>query len=279
MIRSRVVLATAFAAFGCATARNYLEPDQPLYEGTHAVPARAVPPAAIRIVTFNIEKGLHVEAAAELLRSRPELREADVVFAQEMQAPGAEEMARALHMNYVYYPASHHTREGRDIGNAVLSPWPIEERWKIVLPHLSRFSHHARSVVGARVRRGDRHLRVYSLHLGTPINLSGRQRREQLEAVVEDARDSRDPVIVAGDFNAKGLAGWLSERGFSWPTRDVGKTSTFFSSSFDHVLYRGFPAEVEVRAGVVRDIPRGISDHFPVWASFQAAMTGPAPTR
>lgn len=220
------------------------------------------------MVTFNLEKGEQTAAAAELLRTRPELAGADLVFLQEMQPAGVEEMARSLRLNYAYYPASHHTKQDRDIGNAVLSPWPIEERWKVVLPHLSRFSHHARSVVAARVRVGDRHFRVYSLHLGTPINLSGGQRREQLEALIADAKDSPDPVIVAGDFNARRMAERLSGRGYTWPTRDVGKTSTFFGSSFDHVLYRGFPPETTVAAAAVRDIPPGISDHFPVWVTF-----------
>jgi endonuclease/exonuclease/phosphatase family metal-dependent hydrolase len=267
----RLLLAAAVATgLACATAQNYLDPEEPLYEGSYAPPPESsgTPPRALRVVTFNIEKGGHAAAAAELLRSRPQLAAPDVVFLQEMRAPGVEEMARALRLNYVYCPASHHTKEKRDIGNAVLSPWPIEARWKVVLPHLSRFSHHARSVVGARLRRGDGNLRVYSLHLGTPINLSGKQRREQLEAVVEDAKGSPDPVLVAGDFNAKSLAEWLSDQGFAWPTRDVGKTSTFFGASFDHILFRGLPPSMDVTAGVVRDLSPGISDHYPVWATF-----------
>ena len=95
-----------FSLAGCATARNYLDPDRPLYEGAFARPSSAAAgePSAIRVVTFNIERGARAREAAELLRSRPELAGADVVLLQEMRAPGVEEMARALSLNYVYYP-------------------------------------------------------------------------------------------------------------------------------------------------------------------------------
>ena len=220
------------------------------------------------MVTLNVERGEKVAEAAEVLRGHPALRGADVLLLQEMQAPGVEEIARALSLNYVYYPSSHHTKQDRDIGNAVLSPWPIEDRWKIVLPHLSRLSRHARSAVVARVRVGDRAVRVYGLHIGTAFNLSGRQRREQIAAVVEDARDSPDPVVIGGDFNGKGLAGWLAGQGFDWPTREVGKTTTLLSFSFDHVLVRGLAPVGDPGAGVVRDI-RAISDHYPVWVTLR----------
>ena len=40
-------------------------------------------------------------------------------------------IAEELSLGYVYFPSSHHTKQDRDIGNAILSPWPIEERWKV----------------------------------------------------------------------------------------------------------------------------------------------------
>jgi len=266
-----LLLLLAVPSLGCATARNYLDPDQPLYEGSYAdapdIGAEAAAPTTIRVVTFNVERGEKVSEAVELLRAHPRLRGADVLLLQEMRAPGVAELARALSLNYVYYPASHHTKEKRDIGNAVLSPWPIEKRWKIVLPHLSRFSRHARSVVAAQLKIGSSFVRVYSLHLGTPVNLSGSQRHEQLQAVFEDARDCPDPVVIGGDFNGKSMAEWLAAQGFEWPTRDVGKTTTLLSFSFDHILVRGLKPTGDPGAGVVRET-EGVSDHFPVWASF-----------
>jgi endonuclease/exonuclease/phosphatase family metal-dependent hydrolase len=260
------VVSVALAS-GCATtAHNYLEPDQPLYQGSFAPPVADRPvPDTIRVVTYNIQVGVHVAEATEVLRNRSELSQADIILLQEMDEPGVRAIAEALAIGYVYVPSSRHLKRGRDIGNAILSPWPIEERWKVRLPHLARVSGHARSAVGARVRIGERSLRVYSLHLATLIGLSKGQRREQLEAVVAHASASHEPVVIAGDFNGKDMAKHLSERGFVWATRGIGRTSTLLRFSFDHVLVRGLVPAADPGHGVLRDVPKGISDHFPVW--------------
>jgi endonuclease/exonuclease/phosphatase family metal-dependent hydrolase len=258
------LIVVALTACACATAHNYLDPAAPLYEGSFGAPPAAR--ADLRVVSFNVEYALRVPGAIEALRTQPDLRGADVLLLQEMDAPGAESVARALSMNYVYCPSSVSPKYHRDVGTAVLSPWPIESRWKVRLPHFSRGTRHARSVVGVTVRVGERRLRVYSIHLGTPINLSPRKRREQLDAVLEDARDSETPVIVGGDFNGKSMAERLADRGFDWPTRHVGRTTAFFS--FDHILTRGLPTDDGAQAGVAREV-KGVSDHRPIWALFR----------
>jgi endonuclease/exonuclease/phosphatase family metal-dependent hydrolase len=260
-----LVHVSVLLALGCATAHNYLEPDKPLHEASFGVD-----PAfrdEIRVVTYNIAFGRNVPAAIEVLRSQRSLQNVDVLLLQEMDAPGVEAIASALSLNSVYYPSSLSPKTNRDLGEAVLSRWPIEDRWKIQLPHLSRFSGHARAAVGVRIRIGERHLRVYSLHLGTPLNLSPQGRRDQLEAVLEDMGKAAagDAVIIGGDFNDKRMAERVAARGFVWPTRDIGRTTAYFS--FDHVLARGLEPVPGVSAGVAREA-KGVSDHLPVWASF-----------
>ena len=61
------------------------------------------------------------------------------------------------------------------------------------------------------------------------------------------------------------MAKYLSQRGFTWATRGIGQTSTLLRFSFDHVLVRGLVPAAEPGHGVLRDVPQGISDHFPVW--------------
>jgi endonuclease/exonuclease/phosphatase family metal-dependent hydrolase len=182
-----------------------------------------------------------------------------------MDAPGVEALARALGLNYVYCPSSVHPQHKRDIGTAVLSPWPIEERSKVQLPHTSRFSGHARAAVAATVLVGGRSVRVYSLHLGTPINLGPQARRDQLEVVLADAAAHTGLAIIGGDFNSKGMAERVARRGFAWPTRQIGRTTALFS--FDHILGRGFGTTPPPSAAVVREV-KGVSDHFPVRATF-----------
>ena len=67
---------------------------------------------------------------------------------------------------YVYYPASVHPKHKRDVGNAILSRWPIESTFK--LPHRSRVVGQSRLAAGAIVLVAGRRVRVYSLHLGSP---------------------------------------------------------------------------------------------------------------
>lgn len=249
---------------GCAsTPHNYLDPQAPLFDGRYGITPS--PRAELRVVTFNVEHGLHVDQAIEALQSHPGLRGPDVLLLQEMDQPGVDRIAKALSLNYAYCPSSVHPGTERDLGTAVLSPWPMEDRWKVRLPHYSRLTHHARSVVGARVLVGGRGIRVYSVHFGTLLGLSGSQRREQLQAVVEDARGSADAVIVGGDFNSKSLAAVLADEGFVWPTRDIGHTWKVFR--FDHVLARGLNRPAQSSAGVAREV-QGASDHFPAWVTF-----------
>lgn len=254
------------ALSGCATTeKNYTEPGQPVYEGRHGTP-----PAAgdtLRVVTFNIEYALRVPEAIAGLQAQAPLRRPDVLLLQEMDAPGVEAVAMALSLNYVYYPSSRSPKTHRDIGTAVLSPWPIEACTKVQLPHLSRLSGHSRAVAAADVHLGDRTVRVYSLHLGTPINLSPQKRRDQLEAVLADAALHEGAVIVGGDFNDKGMAERVASRGFAWPTREIGRTTALFS--FDHILARGLAPAGAPGAGVAREV-KGVSDHYPVWATFVA---------
>ena len=244
---------------GCRTATPYLDPRGPVYAGAHAEGRQARP--VLRIVTFNIEYARRIPQALRALREHPRLRDADLLLLQEMDAPGSEALARGLRLNYVYYPASIHPGTKRDVGNAILTPWPIESSFKLPLPHRSRLLRQSRAAVGALVSVAGRRLRVYAVHLGSPLGASGGQRGDQLEVVLCDARGSPDPVVVGGDFNSHGIGRRLAADGYAWPTRDIGKSTRFFS--FDHVFVKGLPLAGAI-AGVARDVTDA-SDHRPVW--------------
>ena len=258
-VRPSVAL-VAGMSLACAVARNYPDPDEPRYEGRHAPPRSAVTPESVRVVTFNIQFARHTDRAIAAVRDHPALRHPDLLLLQEMDAVGVEAVALAVGLNYVYFPAARHPKTGRDFGNAVLSPWPIEEAWKLVLPHSSRYVHLARAAVAARVRIGRRAVRVYSVHLGAPLEIGGADRRSQAEAILRDARGSPDPVVIGGDLNSSGVGRTFEADGLGWPTRGLGGTRGPFS--VDHVFTRGF-GQVACGAGVVRDVDA--SDHRPVW--------------
>jgi endonuclease/exonuclease/phosphatase family metal-dependent hydrolase len=261
-----VVALSALVEAGCAVARNYDHPLGPLIEhqgeprllqSTRAVTRE------VRVVTFNIKFGEHVDEAAALLAGDPRTRRADVLVLQEMDAPGTERLARALLMNHAYVPSAVHPSSRRDFGVAILSPWPITSARKVVLPHQHRFRRLRRAVVAATIGGPLGEFRVYGLHLENPWGLSQGKRRAQARAVLADARDWTGSIVIAGDLNGRGPAQEIEKAGFSWLTRDVHDTIGPLDA--DHILARGFCGEGTVAAGKA-DRVRGVSDHAPVWS-------------
>ena len=261
-----LLCALAVAAAACQTAKPYLDPQGPVYVGSFADTRPPAPPS-IRIVTFNVEYALRVERALVALRENPHLRDADIVALQEMDEPGTVAIARGLGLDYAYCPASVHPKLQRDVGNAILSRWPISDVVKVALPHKSRILGQSRVAVSAVVTVAGRRLRVYALHLGSPFGASPGQRRDQIDVVLRHAEESPDPVVIAGDFNSKGLGERLVARGYAWPTRGVGPST--HGQSFDHVFVRGVP-DVTMRAGVAREVTDA-SDHRPIWVEIAAS--------
>jgi endonuclease/exonuclease/phosphatase family metal-dependent hydrolase len=264
-----VALLPAASLVGCASAVNYLDPAAPLYVVASDDVAAPRPASSLRVVTFNIAYGIEIERAVAVLREKGPLRDPDVLALQEMDAPGTARVARALGMNAVYFPSGIHPKHRRDFGCALLSPWPLEGPRKVVLPHGSRGSGLRRSATSAVLVRGEQRIRVYSVHLPSPLAVSGSSRRDELRALAADAAAAPEPVVIAGDFNSHGKVDELAKAGFAWVTREVGATThvelfgrELMNPSFDHVLTRGFRAE---GFGVV-ERNRGASDHLPVWA-------------
>jgi endonuclease/exonuclease/phosphatase family metal-dependent hydrolase len=277
MNRPGIIAVIGLAATGlsCASAVNYLDPSGPSYvyprEGDPA--PRTSLAAPLRVVSFNIEYGIEIDRAIQVLRESEPLRSPDVLSLQEMDAPGTERIARALSLNAVYFPSGVHPKHHRDFGCALLSPWPLEKPRKVVLPHGARVSGLRRSAVTAVVVRGDQRITAYCVHLPSPLAVSGGSRSEELRVLAADANRAAEPVVIAGDFNSHGKVEELAKAGFTWVTRDVGATARFHlfgiplaGLSYDHVLVKGLRPVAEPGAtGVIED-NRGASDHDPVWA-------------
>ena len=225
-------LAAALAAalgLGCASAHNYLDPGGPRYEfGREAAPPPAPLPAApLRVVSFNIAYAIEIDRALEVLRGTPALRQLDLLALQEMDAPGTERIAKALGLNAVYFPSGVHPKHERDFGCALLSPWPLVEPRKLVLPHGARGSGLRRAATIATVVRGSERFRAYSVHLPSPLAVSGGSRREELRVLAADASASTDPVVIAGDFNSHDKVEELERAGLDWLTRRLGRHDAF----------------------------------------------------
>jgi endonuclease/exonuclease/phosphatase family metal-dependent hydrolase len=268
-------LAAAGLLTACATAKvNYTDALGPRYAG--GAPTAGAPDGAasradtLKVVAFNVEFAEHVDRAIALIRDTPALRRPDVLLLQEMDETGTAAMATALGLAYVYYPATLHPATDRDFGCAILSRYPISEDRKIVLPHLARPNRTLRVAVGATILVGGRRVRIYSLHLATFLDNGPRARRDQLAAVLADARPY-GLVVLGGDFNSASVPEMALPLGFEWPTYHLGHTRSLWD--VDHVLLKGLTVSADSGVGLVRHV-RGASDHRPVWAR---VVLSPAP--
>lgn len=222
----------------------------------------AVPPQVVRIVSFNIAFGECIDRAIALLASDADLRRADVILLQEMDALGTQQIAGALGMAYVYYPTIYHVRAKRDVGNAVLSRWPILDDAKLILPHPSRYAKTHRAATAATLSIGSTRVRVYSTHLGTFADIGPGQRQAQLRSIIAHAH-AYPLVVIGGDMNAADVGHLATVAGYTWPTELGPRTTTL--GRFDHIFFKGFRSPDSGAAGTVLP-PLRISDHRPVWA-------------
>jgi endonuclease/exonuclease/phosphatase family metal-dependent hydrolase len=220
----------------------------------------------IRVVSFNVKLADHIGATIAVLRG-DDLRGADIIALQEMDETGVERIARALRLNYVYYPGSIHPTRGRYFGPALLTRWPIEATRKLLLPHEGLVRHQRRSATAATIDVGGVCVRAYAVHLETQLRASDHEREDQADAVLRDAAAFPCPVVVAGDFNSHGIGRYFQAKGYAWPTEHVGSTITFFS--WDHIFARDVELPDSAVAGKVDEI-HGASDHRPVWATLFA---------
>ena len=268
MTAAWVAIAPGHAA---CTATNFLDPEGPRYYDTSRSTKPDEQPSdggnALRLVTFNIEHGREIDGAVRLIRTNETLRDPDILLLQEMSSEGVARMAGELGLNYLCFPSGIHPQARQEWGTAILSPWRIEEPAKLVLPHGAAITGMRRAATVATVRWRGRPIRVYSVHLPSPMAISTSERQAQVRTILEAARAAADPVIVAGDFNSSAVGPWFQQDRFAWITQAVGGTSRPLGLRFqlDHVFARGLGLAGGVPAIGCVEAP-GVSDHCAVWA-------------
>jgi endonuclease/exonuclease/phosphatase family metal-dependent hydrolase len=265
-------MAAAVSLGSCAPTVNLTNPTTPVFQGEYGqgTVRDSAPPESIRVVTFNLKLGQRVDRAIALFETNDSLRHADLIALQEVGAGGVERFARALGLNYSYYPAVIHPSSRDYFGPAILSPWPIERSWKVLLPHEGMLRHQRRTATGAIVQVAGMRIRAYATHLEMPLRITDRERRDQVTAILNDAAGAPEPVIIAGDFNSTDIGRFIETQGYTWMTRAVSPTTLWFA--WDHIFARGLVLARSNDAGVVRGI-NGTSDHRPVWAVLKPKHT------
>jgi endonuclease/exonuclease/phosphatase family metal-dependent hydrolase len=255
------------------------------------------PPNPLRIVDWNIDRGLQLPAVIKFLASA----QADLILLQEVDLNAhrthhldvAREIARQLRMNYVFGREFQELTQGSKgspayQGQATLSQWSLSKprlihfreqsnfwrpRWYLPLwaPFQERLG--GRVALVSELHVAGRTLVTYNLHLESRGN--DHLRRSQLNEVLADARryNSDVPIIIAGDLNldasATEIADALSAAQFQnalafQHARTTVPRSIFDSGrSIDWVFTRG--SVRPVRSNVHRTVRA--SDHYPISCS------------
>ncbi len=270
-----LVAVLAFLAFRSPVS-NYLDPDSPKFEGNYSDGAPEFD-GDMKVISWNISFSKEIEKAIEELRQVEALQGAEVILLQEMDEAGTEAIAKALAYNYVYYPASIHSRHGRNFGNAVLSKYPIVDSEKIILPHRNPANDQIRIAVRALLNLGDEEMSVYSAHTET-FWLGQDSRDDQVTLLSEKVDPDYSTVIVGGDFNTltpaseQVLTDQMEIAGLEPATKGAGATVGFgrFGLQLDHIYTRGFDS---LRSGVWQESEA--SDHYPLWVELVAVTEEP----
>lgn len=251
-------------------------------------PVTMIAKPALRLVSYNVYRGIDLGADAAFFQTDPDLASADVIAIQESQRPvdgprsDAGDLAEILHMGYVFVPTFEWHEKFH--GVALLSRYPLVDVQIMLLPEttdLETEEQAARAALRATIVTTAGPVNIVNVHLDPPLNVP--ERILQLRPAVIDAIA---PVAILGDFNtndylwfegeiplapldavadtsqADALDGYMQGIGYDTPTADFGKTWHGFPEDqrLDSVFTRG----LETGAGAVART-LDTSDHWPLW--------------
>ena len=184
-----------------------------------------IPPDSIRVVNWNINRGLRLQKVIEFLASSKAdvflLQESDLNARRTHHLNVAKEIAQKLQMNYVFGREFQELTQGSRAspayhGQATLSRWPLSNsrilrfqkqsnfwrpRW--FLPEVEPFQERigGRLALVCETTIAGKRLVTYNLHLESKGDDA--LRYSQIEETMEDARryDISTPIVLAGDLN------------------------------------------------------------------------------
>lgn len=172
----------------------------------------------LKVCTWNINKGVKFQHVLDEIKRAP-LAGCDVLALQEVMPADQEKQARMIAgaMQATY------ARGGRDV---IVTKLPVIRFGEIRLRP-------GRNATWADIRsRSGVTFRVYDGHLSykTGINpFIPEKRKEEMEKILQHAKDFSGPVIIAGDFNTIGwLLGGQSDDPVPALLRRAGYTEAFF---------------------------------------------------
>ena len=252
-----------------------------------------IPPDSIRVVNWNINRGLRLHHVIEFLANV----KADVVLLQECDLNArrthhlnvAREIALKLQMNYVFGREFQELTQGSRAspayhGQATFSRWPLSNsrilrfqrqsnfwrpRW--FLPEIEPFQERigGRLALVCETTIAGKKIVTYNLHLESKSDDA--LRCSQIEETLKDARryEAGTPILLAGDFNldvSRGPAAAAISKGKfqdAFANQHVPTTPHSFlepGRTIDWIFVRGpiHAASASVHSSI------SASDHYPL---------------
>jgi endonuclease/exonuclease/phosphatase family metal-dependent hydrolase len=175
-----------------------------------------------------VERGIELKAIIRAFTQHPRLRESDVLLLTELDYGMARtqnrniahEIARALHLNYVFAPSYINLNKGSGLesqtagenrqalhGNAVFSRYPLSQARSIAVPNgkdkmrgtEKRLG--CQRAVAARVDHPLGPVRAVSVHLDAHSTQRHRMRQMRLVLNELDTWSPQLPALIGGDWN------------------------------------------------------------------------------
>lgn len=239
---------------------------------------------SIKIVTFNVHFGENIKAIASAFTQNKNLREADIIFLQEIEyhenetISRTEKLAAVLGLNHAYAPARKIKTKGTH-GLAILSKYDLTNIKTLALPTHSFLSRSQKRIAMTAI--ADVHgtqVVLANIHLDTRLNST--ERIAQAKVLVDKLKkDYTQKIIVGGDFNMlpfyfykslpffyhnqkRRLHQYFTQEGFSCHCENEGYTFKrgFIQFELDCIYTRNVKV---MQCGVERSV--AVSDHKPVW--------------
>lgn len=228
----------------------------------------------IRVVAWNIERGIQSDGIINLIRSHDELRDTDIFLLTEtdigMGRSGNRnvpaEIAEGLEMNYCYSNSflvlakgdegeqDHEAENTLSLhGTAILSRYPIKAVDNPILPSIRDYMSSSEQRLGARrglicsIEVGSRVLDVAAAHL--ELKTSSLQRAKQLAAMLKPMLTSGSDIqLFGGDLNTH--------------TYNLKNKFNLLASFLYKVLYVGVPETIVQYMQPDRYFERPVFDVF-----------------
>jgi endonuclease/exonuclease/phosphatase (EEP) superfamily protein YafD len=242
--------------------------------------------------SLNIAMEEDPNVIAQEIRTAPNLRDADVIFFQEVvnqnHTSVAEAVARQLGRRVAFASPDGVLTKG---GLAILSRHPMaDQRVHKLKPQNLVFRSRKRIALAVTVLTPDGPVRVINVHLDTRINPA--ERVAQLGPALDDASCFYGPAVIGGDFNTNDMQwvsnvvpipykGWqaarvrilMESRGYRTPFQTRAPTFHHMGMQLDWIYVAGLDA---VGHGID---PIAFSDHDAVWTRLATRAPGSSPER